>query len=98
MGPGPLAACAHLDVPRYLARCHAGPIYRIAVGAELVDDLHPDSLPAGWLSSGRFPRHSGAAARGVGAADTGTALGGGCIRRPARGDLCVDPLRVAPGA
>ena len=60
----------------HLAVRHAGPPDRIAHGAELVDHLRPDPLPAGRPGAGRLPGGDGAPARGPGAAGAGPARGG----------------------
>ena len=84
---GSPAAGAHCGESRDRAGRHAGPANRIADGAELVDHVYPDSLPAGWLGPGRVPRGDGAPARGPRAAGAGPAAGGSRGWRAGCGDL-----------
>ena len=71
---GAPAAGAHRGEPGDRAVRHAGPPDRIAHGAELVDHLRPDALPAGRPGARRLPGGDGAPARGPGAAGAGPAL------------------------
>ena len=92
---GAPAAGAHRGEPGDRAVRHAGPTDRIAHGAELVDHLHPDPVPAGRPGAGRLSGGDGAPARRPGAAGAGPAAGRDGGRGATGGHLRLDSFRVA---
>ena len=87
---GAPAADAHRGELGDRAVRHARPPDWIAHGAELVDHLRPDPIPAGWLGAGRLPGGDGAPAGGAGSAGRGSCPGWwpwsvGCWRSPSSG-------------